>query len=76
VSSGFDYTVHEGSPEGPTVGTYHHDSTDSVAEPEPGDIIKLEGGLMGKWRVTAVPHGTGAVVVERVEDDLVTPHGD
>jgi hypothetical protein len=76
VSSGVDFTVHDGSLDGPTVGLYHHDGTGALSGPEPGDIIKLEGGLMGQWRVTAVPHGTGAVVVERVEDDLVTPHGD
>lgn len=69
MSSGFDYTAHEGSLEGPTVGTYYHDATNG---PEPGDIIKLEEGLIGRWRVTAVRQGTAEVVVERVEDDLVT----
>ena len=76
MSSSFDYTAHEGSLEGPTVGTYHHDGTEGLAGPKPGDLIKLEGGLIGRWRVTAVPQGTGELVVERVEDDLVTPHGD
>lgn len=87
MSSSFDYTAHEGSLDGPVVGTYHHPETDNdLAGPEQGDVIELEG-LYGRWRVTAThppamhrelvePRGKGKLVVERVADDLVAPHGD
>jgi len=75
MSSRVHYMVHEGSLERPAVGVYHHDQTNALAGPEPGDIIKLEGQI-GRWRVTAEPQGTAELVAERVEDDLVTPHGD
>jgi hypothetical protein len=86
VSSSFDYTVHEGSLDGPVVGTYRHaEANNDLAGPEHGDIIELDG-LYGRWRVTAghppamhrelvEPQGKGELVVERVADDLVAPHG-
>ena len=73
MSSGFDYTAHEGSLDGPAVGTYLHDGADG---PEAGAVIRLEG-LIGPWRVTAGPQGAGRqFAVERVEDDLVSFPGD
>jgi hypothetical protein len=75
MTFGFDYTALEDSLDGPEVGRYHHDGSNGLAGPEQGDIIRLER-VMGRWRVNAVLQGTGKLVVERVEDDLVTPHGD
>jgi hypothetical protein len=86
MASGFDYTAHEDSLDGPQVGTYHHDGSNGLAGPEHGDIIRLEG-QMGRWRVTAgkplataldaaTSQSIGKLAVERVEDDLVAPHGD
>jgi hypothetical protein len=86
MTSGFDYTAHEGSLDGPEVGRYHHDGSNGLAGPQLGDIIRLEE-MIGLWRVTAsdrlamgrdavISQGTGKLAVERVEDDLVTPHGD
>ena len=84
MTSGFDYTAHEGSFDGPEVGRYHHDG--SNAGPQLGDIIRLDE-MIGLWRVTASDPPAmgrdavtspviGKLAVERVEDDLVTPHGD
>lgn len=54
MASGFDYTAHEGSLDGPAVGTYHHGGANGRAGPEAGDVIRIEG-LIGLWRVTAGP---------------------
>ena len=78
MTPGFDYTAHEGTLDGREVGRYHDDGSNGLAGPEQGDIIRLEG-QMGRWRVTAGnprAQGIGKLAVERVEDDLVTPHGD
>ena len=86
VTSGFDYTAHEGTLDGPEVGRYHHDGSNGLAGPELGDIIRLNG-RMGHWRVTTdnppatvrdaiASQSIGKLAVERVEDLLVTPHGD
>ncbi len=48
MASGYDYTVREGSLDGPVVGTYHHDESNDLAAPRKSDIIRLKG-LMGKW---------------------------
>lgn len=82
----FDYTAHEGSLGGPQVGRYHHDGANGQSGPKQGDVIRLEG-RMGRWRVTVddpaaadVDAGTsqsvGKLAVERLEDELVAPHGD
>ncbi len=84
MAAGYDYTVHESSLDGRVIGNYHHDGSNDLAGPKHGDIIELEGRI-GHWRVTAghplamhgeaiEPQGTGQLVVERVEDELIEPH--
>ena len=86
MPAGYDYTVYEGSPDGRVIGNYHRDGSNGLAGPKRGDIIELEGRI-GHWRVTVVdplamhrqavePQGTGQLVVERVDDKLIEPHGD
>jgi hypothetical protein len=70
-------SFHEGSIDGPVIGTYHHDGSDGLSGPEYGDIIGVDGAP-GRWRVTAgqpsrrhreavIPEGKGKLAVERVE---------
>jgi hypothetical protein len=86
MPAGYDYTVYESSLDGPEVGKFHHDGSNGLSGPQHGDIIRLDE-MIGRWRVTAsdppamghdavTSQGTGKLTVERVEDDLVTPHGD
>jgi len=86
MPAGYDYTVHEHTLDGPVIGNYHYEGSNDLTGPKHGDIIELEG-LVGHWRVTAKhplathdqaaePQDAGQLVVERVDDKLIEPHGD